>query len=466
MGSFAVCAALACFLVGCAQIAPSDTPAVTVPATWSSNAALPTKVEAPTPLAQWWQRFHDPQLTSLITQALAANTDLHSARVALQQSRALRDLRAAALLARLDATGSAQRARSAGNEAGNSFALGFDASWEGDWFGGNRSALAASQADAQAAQANLEQVQVSLAAEVAVSYIELRGLQARLQIAQDNLNSQAETLQIARWRTQAGLASSLDAEQAVAAYEQTQAQIPALNSTLEQAFNGLAVLLAQPAAEVRKRLQPAPIPEPAKDLVLAIPAQTLRQRPDLRAAEYRVSAALQRVAQADAARYPGFQLGGSLSLRAPTLASLASGAAVASSLLAGLSAPLFDGGAALAQLHAQNAALEQARIAYQATVLAALRDVEDSLVSLRGNRLRLERLQAAADAAANADLMARQRYRSGLIDFRSVLDTQRTLLTTQDGVASTRASLASDHVRLYKALGGGWMPDAVDQGTD
>ena len=134
---------------------------------------------------------------------------------------------------------------------------------------------------------------------------------------------------------------------------------------------------------------------------------------------------------------------------------------MASSLLASVSVPLLDGGAARAQVRSQEAALEQARIGYQATVLTALQDVEDALVSLQGNRERLARLQAASAAAANAELLARQRYESGLIDFRAVLDTQRTLLSTQDSVASTQATLSADMVRLYKALGGGWTPESA-----
>jgi outer membrane protein TolC len=183
----------------------------------------------------------------------------------------------------------------------------------------------------------------------------------------------------------------------------------------------------------------------------------------VRTAEHRISAALARVAQADAARYPSFALSGSLGLRALTLGGLTGGASVASALLASISAPLFDGGAARAQVRAQEAGLEQARLSYQGVVLTALKEVEDALVALRNARERLVRLQAASTAAANAELLARQRYASGLIDFRDVLDTQRTLLSTQDSVASTRASLSADHVRLYKALGGGWTPEAPTQ---
>ena len=163
---------------------------------------------------------------------------------------------------------------------------------------------------------------------------------------------------------------------------------------------------------------------------------------------------------ADAARYPSFRLSGSLGLSALTLGSLTDSASLLKSLLASVSAPLFDGGAARAQVRAQLAAMQQTLAAYESAVLTALQEVEDALVAIQGDAERLERLRAAATAAAQADLLARQRYTSGLIDFATVLTTQRSLLSTQDSVASAQVSLSADHVRLYKALGGGWTPDA------
>ncbi|ABM38843.1 efflux transporter outer membrane subunit [Polaromonas naphthalenivorans] len=452
--------ALAALLSGCASLTSPTTalPATPTPAEWSTPAPYASSPASAAPLtANWWQGFNDPQLTALVTQALQNSTDVRSAQSALLQARALRDVSAAGLGPSVSTSASAQRSKSGGSQAGNSFQAGFDASWEPDVFGGNRSALNAAQSDVEAAVASLANAQVSLAAETAVTYIELRGLQAQLLIARGNLASQRETLQITRWRAQAGLASSLDVEQGIAASEQTGAQIPALETSIAQAASSLAVLTGESPGALRSALaNAAPVPQAAGDLALAIPAETLRQRPDVRAAEHRIEAALARVAQADAARYPGFQISGSLGLRALTLGTLTSGASVANALLASVSVPLFDGGAARAQVRAQQAALESARISYQATVLSALKDVEDALISLQGNRERLARLQAASGAAANADLLARQRYASGLIDFRAVLETQRTLLSTQDSLEATRASLSADHVRLYKALGGGW----------
>lgn len=455
--------ALPAMLLACGTLPVRDAalPQTPIPSAWFSLATPPPVPQPASSLALWWQRFGDEQLTALITRSLLANTDVRSAQAALQQARALRDVKSASLGPSLSAAASAQHSQTGGNTAVNNFQAGFDASWEPDVFGGNHSALNAAEADARAAAASVANVQVSLAAEVAVTYMDLRGLQARLAIARTSLATQTETLQITRWRVQAGLASSLDEEQAVAAGEQTRALIPTLQTSAAQDLSSLAVLAGLAPGALQDTLGlPAAVPQAAGDLALAFPADTLRQRPDVRAAEQRVSAALARVSQADAARYPGFQISGSLGLNALTLGSLGSSASVARALLASVSVPLFDGGALRAQVRAQEAALEQARVAYQAAVLTALKDVEDALVSLQGNRERLASLQTAADAAFNADLLARQRYTSGLIDFISVLETQRTLLATQDSVESTRASLSADHVRLYKALGGGWTPAA------
>ncbi|WP_310567966.1 efflux transporter outer membrane subunit [Hydrogenophaga sp.] len=451
--------AAALALTACASVTPlpARPPADTspVPAQWSAASGS----AQPTALAQWWQRFDDPQLTALVAQALQANTSVKSAQAALRQARAQRDAQAAANGPSISASASAQRSQNGNADGSNRFQTGFDARWEPDLFGGNRATLDAAEAGARAAQTGLADVQVSLAAEVAVAYIELRGLQARLDIASRNLATQQETLQITRWRAQAGLASSLDLEQAIAATEQTRAQIPALQTSVAQSLNALAVLTGQVPGALQATLgRTGAIPAAPADLALAFPAETLRQRPDVRSAEHQVSAALARVSAADAARYPSFQLSGSLGLSALTLGTLTDGASVLRSVLASVSVPLFDGGALRAQVQAQQAALDQARAAHEAAVLGALQDVEDALAALRGDREKLVRQQAAADAATNAELLARQRYQSGLIDFRTVLDTQRSRLSTQDSVASTQATLSADHVRLYKALGGGWTP--------
>jgi NodT family efflux transporter outer membrane factor (OMF) lipoprotein len=427
-----------------------------IPAAWSAPTTLDHRGQA-TELAQWWQNFNDPLLTTLVSQALQANTSIRAAQAALQQSRALRDVKGAGLLPGVSASGSAQRNQSGDNAPGNTFKAGLDASWEPDIFGGKHRALDATESDAQAAQASLADTQVSVAAEVALAYIQLRGQQAQLAIARTNLASQNETLQITDWRAQAGLTTSLEVEQARTASAQTSAQLPALETSIAKTRHALAVLTGQTPDALQNTLaKPEPVPQAAHDLALSIPAQTLRQRPDVRAAEHRISAALARVSQAQAAQYPSFSIGGSIGLSALTLEALTNSASVLKALLASVSIPLLDGGATKAQVQAQEAALEQARANYQTVVLTALKDVEDALVALVGDRARQTHLQSAASAAGNAALLAQQRYASGLIDFQTVLQTQRTLLTAQDSVASSQADISADHVRLYKALGGGW----------
>jgi outer membrane protein, multidrug efflux system len=450
--------ALVVLLSACASVsapAPSALPEQ-VPLQWSTSGVQANK--GATDLSAWWQRFKDPALTALIEQSLSANPSLKSAQAALRQARAQADVQQANLGPSVGASASAQRSRSGKEDPSNRFQVGFDASWEPDIFGGSRSATEASEAEVQASAASLADTQVSLAAEVAVNYINLRAQQNRMAIAQKNLEAQLDTLQITQWRTQAGLASSLDEAQAEASSEQTRAQLPALQAGAAQSLHALAVLTGQAPGALNTTLStPGAIPATPADLALAFPADTLRQRPDVRAAERRVTAAIARVSGANAARYPSFRLSGSLGLSALTLGTLTNSASLLQSVLAGLSAPLFDGGATAAQVRAQEAALDQARAAYESTVLNALKDVEDALTALKGDRERLERLRAATAAAANAELLARQRFESGLTDFSTVLTTQRTLLSLQDGTASAQADLSSDHVRLYKALGGGWQ---------
>ncbi|HQQ70778.1 MAG TPA: TolC family protein, partial [Alicycliphilus sp.] len=279
-------------LSGCASTRAPDPPGSTVPvpATWSGqDAAQPAPTGAA--LAQWWQQLGDARLTQLIEQALQAHTSVRSARAAVEQARAQRDIQAAGLLPSLDASGSAQRSRSQGS-TGNSFQLGLDASWEADLFGRIASGVRAGDADLLAAEAGVAAALVALAGEVAVNYINLRGQQLRLSIAESNLASQRETAQITQWRVQAGLANSVAEQQARTIVEQTAAQLPTLQAAIAQSRHALAVLTNQPPAALDEILAAAaPVPLPPSTLALAFPADTLRQRPDVRQAELRVRAA-------------------------------------------------------------------------------------------------------------------------------------------------------------------------------
>lgn len=433
------------------EMATTDTP--------TSDAALPGQLQP------WWQVYHDTVLQQLIDQALQANNSVDAARGALQQARAARQLEVASQRPQLSLSGGLTRNASEGS-SNVSARAGLDASWELDLFGANRSALANQDALVVAAQTNLRDVRLSVSAEVALAYIQLRALQAQLEVAQRNLASQQETLQITQWRAQAGLLTSLEVQQALTATAQTSAQMPALNSSLAKTRHALSILTGQEPKELDALLQPVQaVPVAPRQVADVIDAERLRQRADVRAAEARVTAALASVDAATAARYPSFRLGGQVGLTALTLAGLSQGASVATTVLASMSATLFDGGAGLARVQVQQAALTQAQANHRATLLTALKDVEDAMASWRNNQLRIDHLAQAASAAEAAALLSTQRYTSGLVDFQTVLQTQRTQLATQDSLTSARADLSADYVRLVKAVGGSWQttPSAVPQ---
>ncbi|MDT7928043.1 efflux transporter outer membrane subunit [Tepidimonas sp.] len=448
-------------LAGCAvspAAAPPLDPKVTIPAQWSSDAPGAPGVVAAID-SRWWTAWGDPVLTDWVERALQANTDVAAALAAVAQARALRDVAQAATGPSLGAGASAQRAQTGDTVARTNLGAKLDASWEIDLFGRRAAALQAGQADMQASEAALGQVRVTLAAEVVTTYLEAWGVRERLRVTQESLRAQEEALQLTQWRAQAGLASDLDVQTARAAVEQVRASIPALQASARQARHALAVLAGQ-APGVAVPEPPAAPPEPPAAWSLPVPADVLRQRPDVAAAEARLQAAFARSRQAQAARWPTLNIGGTLSLAAPRVSDLFDAAALTRSLTLALAASVFDGGAAQAQVRAQEAAIEQARAALQGVLLAALRDVENALVALAADRERLGHLQAAVAAAAEAEALASQRYRAGLIDYRTLLDAQRTLLSLQGELAAARTAWATDHVRLIKALGGGWAPTA------
>lgn len=435
-----------------------------VPAAWASAPAPGTgaaAVESAVRAAEWWPLWGDPLLVRLAAQAAQANSRLLTAQATLRQAQALRDAAAAGLSPTLALAASAQRSDPAQGSASNSFGADLNAAYEPF---ASRSGVRASAAALRARNAALGDVQVAIATELGLAYIDLRSTQARLAIAQGSAASQQQSLQIVDWRLQAGLVTALEKDQARSALAQTRAQLPLLQKRIEQTAHALAVLTGQVPAALRAELVDAPatgLPQPSAELALSLPADTLRQRADVQAAAWDLEAAWQRVAQADAARRPSLRISGNLGLNALTLGTLASSGALAASVLASLAWPVWDGGAATAQVAVQQAAWDSARVSYQATVLAALQDVEDALVALRDDRLRLLQLQQAAQAAAQAAALATQRFNSGLVDYAAVLETQRSALSTQDSVASAQAEVSADHMRLFQALGGGWRPDSV-----
>jgi len=454
-------------LCGCAAVGPDyQPPTVQGPAQWT--VVSESRAADPAVLAQWWREFDDPVLNGLVADALAANLDLATARAQLREARAQRMLAGAQFGPSVEASTSGSRNKSS-RQAGlgtttELYSAGFDASWEADVFGGLRRGVEAAEADVGASVEDLRDARVSLVAEVVINYVDLRTAERRLAIARDSLASLGEIYDLARWRQQAGLVSELDVAQALTELESTRAALPALRTAAVEPRNRLAVLLdASPEAMQSRLTATGAIPLLGREAAVGIPADTLRRRPDVRSAERSLAAQTARLGEAEAARYPSFGLSGSIGLEALTLSTLGGGGSGLYSLVASLTAPVFDSGRIAANIETQDARLEQARLAYRATLLTAVEDVENALTAVANTAERREQLgRAAATARATLDL-ADQRYAGGLVDFLTVLDSQRTLQDLEDQQAVSTGELAQAQAQLYKALGGGWTPDTDPQ---
>ncbi len=466
----AIALALSCTLLlsGCLRLGKDYVrPDLPLPSAWRSTAAAsPAFSDGAANLPQWWQQLGDPTLEQLVDTALRASPDMRTALARLDESRARRDFAAGARFPTLRGGPQVSRSRSAAafvNTGSTTlYQLGFDAAWEPDLFGRIGRGIEAAEADLEARQADLDGVRVSLAAEVALNWIEWQRARQRLQIARNNLQTQRDTLQIAEWRAMAGLGTQLEVDQARANAEQTRASLPRLETDLAAAANRLAVLTGQAPGSVDDLLVTSAAPvRPADTVAVGIPADTLRQRPDVRAAERRLAAETARTGQRTADLYPTLNLTGTFGWRSLDVGGLGDPANVFRSLTGSLLQTLFDGGRIRANIRIQNALQENALAQYEKSVLTALEEVENALVSYASNRERIEALQAAVTAARSAAELAAQRYQSGVTDFQRLLDAERTRLSAEDALASAEAEGLSALVTLYKALGGGWQDTAV-----
>jgi len=443
----------ACTTVGPDYRAP-EAASLAVPEAYAG----PAGTEPAQDLSRWWEQFDDPLLTRLVGEASAGNLDLAVSSARLTQAREALVQARAGLVPTVGASGGASRSVGDGNDR-TSFNLGADASWEVDLFGRIRRGVEAAGADAEGAYYDREALRTAIAGEVATNYIGARLTQERLAIARDSLAIADDNLQIAQWRVQAGLASSLDSEQARSARASTAASIPSLETSFASATYRLAVLTGRaPGALTADLMQAQPIPEGPEQIATGIPADTLRQRPDIRSAERSLAAATARVGVAEAQLYPGLRLSGSIGTAAFSLGGLFE--AITGSILGGIDQTLFDGGRLRSQLRSQQAATEGALATYRQSVLTALEDVENALVQLQSARQRQEQFAIAFDAANNSAILARIQYRSGLTDFQTLLAQERSLLSARDGLAGSRGDEAQALVQLYRALGGGWDASA------
>jgi NodT family efflux transporter outer membrane factor (OMF) lipoprotein len=465
----AIAAAALAGLAGCAAVGPDYAPPESnSPVAWHTELGQGLSAESMDPqlLARWWTTLDDPLLAGLIEQAVANNLDLKQALAKVREARARRGISQAGQFPTLDASGSATRSKSSENSGGGAtrsfYSLGFDAGWEVDIFGGVRRGVEAADADLAASREDLRDVLVTLTAEVALNYLDARTYQSRLAVADGNLAIQQQTFDLTRSRYEAGLSDDLALQQARYNLESTQSQIPVLRSGLEEAKNRLAVLTGQAPGGVHELLaQTQPIPVIPPRVAVGVPAETLRQRPDIRRAERSLAAQTARVGVATADLYPRFRLAGSIGLESLKSAELFKSASEAWNIGPSVSWNIFDAGAIRQNIEVQSAMEEQYLLAYEAAVLGALEEVENTLTAYAEEQLRRERLLAAVDAARQAEALAAIQYNAGLADFTTVLDAQRSLLSFEDQLAQSAGAVTSNLIRLYKALGGGWNASAA-----
>jgi NodT family efflux transporter outer membrane factor (OMF) lipoprotein len=455
---------------GCTTVGPDYVPPeVSASAHWAADlegGMTPEQID-PQTLAHWWTTLNDPILSSLIERAVAGNLDLKEARARVREARARRGITEADRFPTIDATGSARSSRSSEETGGGGerklYAAGFDATWELDLFGGKQRAVDAAEAGLQASEEDLRDVLVSLLAEVALNYVEVRSFQTQLSIAEVNLDAQEETHNLTQWRFQAGLTTQLDVEQAKYSLEQTRAQIPVLQTGLVQAKNRLALLLGQQPGFLEEALGARrAIPSTPLEVAVGVPADVLRQRPDVRRAERQLAAQTAQVGVATADLYPKLSLLGSIGLEALSLGNLFSAGSRTHSIGPTVAWPVFDAGAIRSNIKVQSALQEQALSKYEAAVLTALEEVENAIVAYADEQQRRQSLSEAAQAAQHAVDLAQIQYSSGVIDFSNILIAQRSLFALQDQLAVSESEVTSNLISLYKALGGGWtslVPD-------
>lgn len=451
---------------------PNSAAQLGVPEAWSVPAA-----PQPEDLTRWWRNFDDPVLGDLVEQAAAANLDVVQAVARLRQAREALVASRSELLPGIGASAGYSRTepiRGGGTtitlpdgtvtttDGGgrSNFSLGLDASYQVDLFGGIRRSVESSRAQYERSGFDYATTLLTVESEVARNYVLARAYQAQLGNARDSLAIQDDNLEIAGFRLQAGLVSSRDVEQARASRAQTAASIPSLEQQYNAAVSRIGVLTGQAPGALKALLAPPrPIPGGPAMVGAGIPANVLRQRPDVRAAERNLAAATAEIGVARAQLFPALNIGGGFDTSAAGVGGLLD--TITGSLFAGLTQAIFNGGRLQAQVRSSRAAADGAFAGYKQAVLAALEDVENAIVALQSAQERERQFAVAYDAANNSALLARSEYRSGLTDF-TTLNTQETaLISARNGLVQARSDKATALIALYTALGGGWDPSVV-----
>jgi multidrug efflux system outer membrane protein len=409
---------------------------------------------------RWWQQFEDPVLDELVGRALAANHDVRIAVARVDQARAIFDDAAndrfpvVTAGAVVDHRDEAIPGFSEEPVRLTTYRLGFDAFWEIDVFGRIRSQIRAAAATADSLAADVDDIRVSVAAEVARNYFELRGLQQQLAVADRSLTNQRETLRLTEVRRDAGFGEEQDVASAGARVAAIEASIPPIRSAIAERRHRIAVLLAVRPGELAIDLSPRPYPAIAKELAIGEPDTLLRRRPDVRSAERRLAAATAREAVAAADLYPHITVTGFLGLLAGRGNLLNVSDSRAWAVTPALSWAAFDLGSARARLRGVEGFTRESLADFEQVVLRAIEETENALVNYREEQERLVKLTDQARESTRAATIARVRYREGVVDFLALLDAERTQLSAEDAVAQAEAGVFTSVIALYKALGG------------
>lgn len=425
-------------------------------------------VVAPADLARWWTTFDDPVLTQLVEEAVRRNPGLESAASRVREARYRRAVATGELGPTIDLNGTFDRSERSENEIfsfitgeQDLWSVGFDASWELDVFGRVRRTMQAADAEFEARIEDYRDVLVTLVAEVARNYVELRSVQARVSIARSNERLQSDTLELTESRFAAGLTNELDVTRARSNLASTRAVIPPLLADLTAADSRLAVLLGLDPGTLVEAVEglaePAPVPVAPGSVAVGLPAELLRRRPDVRRAERELAAAVARIGVATADLYPRFTLTGSIGLSSQEADDLFESDSLRYAWGPAFSWNVFASGRIANNIRAVEEVQVQSFLAYEETVLRALEEARNAAVAYARQQDRRRELVRAEAAARDAVELARELYTQGVTDFQSVLDAERTMFSLQEQLALTDRAVSTGLITLYKALGGGWQ---------
>ncbi|MGC5703835.1 efflux transporter outer membrane subunit [Pseudomonas sp. NFXW11] len=418
---------------------------------------------------RWWEQFNDPQLTALSRRALSDNLDLQRATSRLQQSRAARQVITAAQYPSTAANGGYARKRNSaeglndpsGNQGKSPFNLweaGFSASWELDLWGRVRREAEAADANLEVAENDRRAVLLSVLAELAQDYIQLRGVQSTRAVTEQNLEVARHSLKLSQLRLADGVATDLDVAEAAAQVASIEAQLPELHQRQGQLINALSLLLGAPPQALHEELaSDGPVPQTPVQVAIGLPSQLAERRPDIRQAEARLHAATATIGVAKGDFYPRITLSGNVGAQALQLADFGSWSSRQFGIGPQFSLPLFDGGRLRGVLQLREAQQQEAALAYQQTVLRAWHEIDDQLTRYNASQLRRDSLAEAVRQNQIALRTAQQQYVEGVVDFVNVLTVQGALLTSQEQWVESSAGVSLAMVGLYKALGGGWQ---------